>query len=232
MRYFLLTFTLTYILFSCKPSPPKEPGLEKECPDSVYSISTDPWLQYIEIPDPHFEKYLVDKGFDSDGFVNGQIKRSDANEVDSIFLHSSSIASAPEYDVIKSVKGIEHFEKLRVFYSTNELIEKIDFSHNKKLQYVFIMDYHGSVGGGPGRDKYRALKHINLGKNANLKEVVLSSTLLTELDLSGLSSLNKLTIGGYELETIYIHSKKQIKPGWDIIPSNEKTVVYKICENP
>jgi len=232
MRYFLLTFTLTYILFSCKPSSPAEPGLEKECPDSLYSAPMDPSLQYIEIPDQHFEEYLIDKGYDSDGLLNGQMKRSDANEVDSIFLHSSSIASAPEYDVIKSVKGIEHFEKLRVFYSTNELIEKIDFSHNKKLQYVFIMDYHGSVGGGPGRDKYRALKHINLGKNPNLKEVVLSSTLLTELDVSGLSSLDKLTIGGYELETIYIHGKKQIKPGWDIIPSNEKTVVYKICENP
>jgi hypothetical protein len=232
MKYFLFTFILVDLLFSCKPSPPAEPGLEKECPDSLYSVSTDPSLQYIEIPDQHFEKYLVDKGFDSDGFVNGQMKRSDASEVDSIFLHSSSITSAPEYDVIKSVKGIEHFEKLRVFYSTNELIEKIDFSHNKNLRYVYIEDYHGSVGGGPGRDKYRALRNINFGKNINLKEIRLLNILLKEVNISGLPNLGKLIAGGYELKTIYIKNKKQIKSDWDIVPSYGTTIEYKICENP
>jgi len=232
MKYFLLTFILADILFSCKPSPPAEPGLPKECPDSVYSVSTDPSLQIIEIPDQHFEKYLVDKGFDSDGIVNGYMKRSDASNIDSVFLHSSSIASAPEYDVIKSIKGIEYFENLKMFSSTNELIDKIDFSRNQKLRYVYIEDYHGSVGGGPGRDKYRALKHINFGKNINLKEVRLLNILLKEVNISGLPNINKLIVGGYELKTIYISNKKQIKSDWDIVPSYGTTIEYKICENP
>lgn len=232
MKYLLLTFSASYILFSCKLSPPAEPGLEKECPDSVYSVSADPSIINIQITDAAFEKYLVEKGFDSDKLINGYITKSDAMEVDSIFLLNPSITGVPEYEIIKSIKGIEYFKNLSVFVSVHELIENIDFSHNENLKYVHIEDYHGSVGGGPGRDKYRALKRINFGKNPNIKEISLSSTLLEEVDLSGLPNLSKVVIGGYELETIYLNNKNQIKPGWDIIPTNEKTIEYKICENP
>jgi hypothetical protein len=229
VKYLLLIFTLSYILFSCK-STPAEPGLTKECPDSLCLVPMDPSLQYIEIPDQHFEKYLIDKGYDSDGLVNGQMKRSDARRVDSIYISSTNVVTAQEYDVIRNTSGIEYFENQLFFSSRNELIDKIDFSHNQKLRSVYIEDYHGSVGGGPGRDKYRALKNINFGKNINLKEIRLLNILLKEVNISGLPNLSKLIAGGYELKTIYINNKKQIKSDWDIVPSYGTTIEYKICE--
>jgi len=44
--------------------------------------------QITLIPDPKFEQFLIDKGIDSDGIINGQILTADALSVTKMHIYS------------------------------------------------------------------------------------------------------------------------------------------------
>jgi hypothetical protein len=196
---------------SCKSHIIEEESLPEKCPDYVYSVPFSNNIQSVEIEDANFERYLIKQNYDTDKTINGRISLADAVKIEEIDITSYSIIT-PSDDIIKSVKGIEYFKNLKSFGSVYELIEAIDLSHNIKLKKISIADYHGGVGGGEGKDKYKALKYINLGVNDNLEELSIGSVLVKEIDISKTPNIKKLALGGDYLETIYVKNEKQINP--------------------
>ena len=206
-RAIILIFAGFFI--SCKSPVIEEESLPEKCPDYVYSVPFNNNIQSVEIEDANFEKYLIQKNYDTDKTVNGRISLTDALKIEEIYIASASIYT-PSNDIIRSVKGIEYFKNLKSFISISELIEAVDFSHNENLEEIRIKD--DSAYGSGETDKYKALKRINLGVNYKLKYLVLSNILVKEVDISKTPNIGKLLIWSNYLENVYVESEKQINP--------------------
>lgn len=196
-------------LISCKSPSIEEEGLLEKCPDYIYSVPFNNNMQSVEIEDANFERYLIQQNYDTDKTINGRISLVDALKVEEIYVVSMNVA-APSNDIIRSVKGIEYFKNLKSFFSQNELIESIDFSHNINLEKIAIGEDNVYYGG--ETDKYKALKYINLGVNHKLKHLGLGNVLVKEVDISKTPNIEKLGIWSNHLENVYVESEKQINP--------------------
>lgn len=196
-------------LVSCKSPIIEEESLPKKCPDYVYTVPYNNASQSVEIEDANFEKYLIQKNYDTDKMVNGRISLTDALKIEDIFIASANIYGLAG-DMIRSVRGIEYFKNLKSFVSYNVLIEAIDFSHNKNLGKIMVADDIAYFSG--ETDKYKAFKHINLGVNYKLKTLGLGNVLVKEVDISKTPNIEKLRIWSNYLENVYVESEKQINP--------------------
>lgn len=90
---------------------------------SSRTIEIDPNI--ILIQDSNFEKALIAQKIDSDSTINGQIKRSDAEDV--------KILSIPNLQ-IKSLSGIEGFKSLTYLDCSLNQIANLDVSQNSFLE--------------------------------------------------------------------------------------------------
>lgn len=194
---------------SCKSPIIEEESLPKKCPDYVYSVPFNKNIQSVEIEDANFEKYLIQKKYDTDNTVNGRISLTDALKIEEIDIVSVSLY-APSNDIIRSVKGIEYFKNLKSFRSFDGLIEAIDFSHNENLEVIGIGNDSQYASG--ETDKYKSFKYINLGVNYKLKTLELGNVLVKEVDISKTPNIKKLGIWSNYLENVYVESEKQINP--------------------
>lgn len=196
-------------MLSCKAPTIEGESLTKKCPDFVYTVPFDNTTQSVNIEDENFEKYLIQKDYDSDKTVNGRISIADAHKIEDIDIVSASYFT-PSNDIIKSVRGIEYFKNLKSFKSHNELIEAIDFSHNENLEKIAVGE-DGVYAGGE-TDKYKALKYVNLGVNCKLKILSLGNVLAKDVDISKTTKIELLRIWSNHLENVYVNSEKQIHP--------------------
>lgn len=221
-----------------------EPGLTSGCFEAAPSKILNENLNFLAIPDTVFEYHLVNIGFDSDGRVNGRIAKEDVKSVKRFFTanYDATFYLNPENSV-RTLRGIEYFSNLEAYGSTQDLLDSVDFSHNKNLKSLyFATDIAGAIMGVPRdlRLSVRTLKYINLGKNENLRELSIINSSIKELDVSGLPNLETLVLSGNDnLKTIYISHRDQVKPGWitycsgcSELPHNiiKGTVEYKICK--
>jgi Leucine-rich repeat (LRR) protein len=110
---------------------------------SSRSIKIDPNI--IIIKDSNLEKALIAKKIDSDSTVNGQIKRSDAEEV--------KILSIPNLQIM-SLDGIEGFKSLTYLDCSLNQITNLDLSQNTLLE---SLDCSSNL-----------LTNIDLSRNLNL----------------------------------------------------------------
>lgn len=209
MKARAITLIFAGFFISCKSPIIQEENLSEKCPDYVYSVPFNNNIKSVEIEDANFEKYLIQKKYDTDKTVNGRISLVDALKIEEIYIFSMSVA-APSDDIIRSVKGIEYFKNLKSFISMSHLIEAIDFSHNENLEVIRIKDDNAYLSG--ETDKYKALKYINLGVNHKLKTLGLSNVLVKEVDISKTPNIEKLRIWSNHLENVYVKSEKQINP--------------------
>lgn len=207
IRATILIFAGYFI--SCKSPNIEEESLPQKCPDYVYTVPFNSNLQFVEIEDANFERYLIKQNYDTDKTVNRRISLVDALMIKEIYIFSMNVA-APSDDIIRSVKGIEYFKNLKSFISMSHLIEGIDFSHNENLEEIRIKDDNAYLSG--ETDKYKAFKYINLGINQKLKYLVLSNILVKEVDISKTPNIEKLLIWSNYLENVYVKSEKQINP--------------------
>lgn len=125
---------------------------------------------YLRIPDASFEAILIAKGIDSDGVVNKQMLRLDAETVQELDL------GILEYGTIGDLSGIEGFTSLKKLIANQHNIEQIDLRANILLEEIYLAGNN--------------LSSIDVSKNTNLVTLDLLANQLTKI--VGLSILIKL----------------------------------------
>ncbi|WP_246860201.1 leucine-rich repeat domain-containing protein [Flavobacterium sp. KBS0721] len=98
----------------------------KTSKDNIATFSTNLCQSdtYALIPDPNFEKKLIDLGIDTDG-LNGKITITDASSLTSLDLSNSNI---------KDLTGIEYFTSLTTLDVSNNQLTTLDVSKNIELE--------------------------------------------------------------------------------------------------
>lgn len=103
----------------------------------AFSCSNDPseYIDdiYIHIADNHFETILIEQGIDSDGIVNQQILKSDAEEVTQLNLNIST-----NFGQIVDLTGIEGFTNITSLSADGQKIKNIDLGYNTKLDTIYL----------------------------------------------------------------------------------------------
>ena len=125
---------------------------------------------YIDIPDIHFETKLIELGIDSDGTINQQILRSDAEKLNRLDLNLS--ANSGE---IIDFTGIEGFVNITFLSAAGQEIEDIDLSFNTLLDTLIL--------------NANQLTHIDISNNSNLILLEIQSN-----ELSAIKGLSKSTV--------------------------------------
>ncbi|MCL6273361.1 hypothetical protein M3P19_05030 [Muricauda sp. 2012CJ35-5] len=127
--------------------------------------------EFVSIPDEQFESKLIALGIDSDGRINQQLLKSDAEGVASL-----DISSENSSDEINSINGIEAFINLKKLIATGNRISEVDLSKNIELDTLNLS----------GND----ITSIDVSKNINLIMLDLKVNDLTAID--GLEQVTKL----------------------------------------
>ncbi|WOD43555.1 hypothetical protein [Hwangdonia lutea] len=147
---------------------------------------------YISIPDNHFETKLIEQGIDTDGVVNQQMLKTDAEKVTRLDLNLSA-----NFGEISDLTGIEGFVNLTLLSAANQKIQTVDLSFNTKLDTIYMIGNY--------------LKTIDLSKNINL---IFADLQANEFDssnsiigLSNATGLKDLDLSWNYLEEFNIHNE-------------------------
>ncbi|WP_207554898.1 leucine-rich repeat domain-containing protein [Acidiluteibacter ferrifornacis] len=148
----------------------------------LMSMSTS----FLTISDTHFETKLIELGIDSDGIVNQQMLRTDAEKVSRLDL------SIPKNsDKITNLNGIEGFTNLTFFSVVGHEIKDVDLSFNIKLDTLILNGNH--------------LTQIDLSNHSNLILVEIQSNELSKIKgLSQSKNLKRLDLSFNNFEEIII----------------------------
>lgn len=144
---------------------------------------------YLSIPDNHFEIILIEQGIDSDGIINQQMLKTDAEKVSLLNLNLSS-----DFGEIIDLTGIEGFVNITLLSAAGHKIENIDLSLNTKLDTLLLQGNY--------------LSGIDIGENPKLIFVDVQSNELTSINgLSNATNLKKLNLSWNNLEEFSIHNE-------------------------
>ncbi|MDO6737735.1 SdrD B-like domain-containing protein [Wenyingzhuangia sp. 2_MG-2023] len=136
-----------------------------------------------------FEHYLVNKGWDLDGIVNGVIVP--APEVDTIKYLDVSGKN------LRDLIGIEYFTSLETLIANENEITVLDLIQNVNLKHVSL--------------KYNDIIGINVRDNINLCELYLEGNKLTEIDLSNNLVLKKLGLRYNEIKHLDVSNNSLLE---------------------
>jgi len=146
----------------------------------------------LNIPDIHFETKLVEQGIDSDGIVNQQMLKADAEKVSRLDLNLSANSGK-----IADLTGIEGFVNLKLLSAGNQELERIDLSYNTQLDTLYLLG-----------NKFSS---IDLSNNPNLIFVDIQSNRFSSsssiIGLSNATNLKDLDISWNYLEEFSIHNE-------------------------
>ncbi|WP_111309972.1 hypothetical protein [Confluentibacter sediminis] len=144
---------------------------------------------YLTIPDVHFETKLLEQGIDSDGILNQQMLKSDAEAVKRLDLNLSS-----NFGEINDLKGIEGFVNLTLLSAAGQKIKEVDLSFNTKLDTLFLNGNH--------------LTNIDISNNPNLILLDIQSNELSTINgLSKSTNLKKANLSFNNFEEISIENE-------------------------
>lgn len=147
---------------------------------------------YLNIPDTYFETKLVEQGIDSDGIVNQQMLKTDAEKVSRLDLNLSTNSGE-----ITDLTGIEGFVNLKLLSASNQELEHIDLSNNTLLDTLYLLG-----------NKFSS---IDLSNNTNLIFVDIQvnkfSSSSSIIGLSNATNLKDLDLSHNYLEEFSIHNE-------------------------
>lgn len=143
---------------------------------------------YLTIPDINFEKILINQGIDSDGEINQQLLKTDAEEVSSLDLNT--LSDGP----IKDITGIEGFLNLTKLIAVQHDIERINLSTIHFLDTIYLAGNY--------------ISSIDISHNPNLILVDIQSNQLTSITgLPNAIKLKKLNLSWNYLEELRIDNE-------------------------
>jgi len=168
---------------------------------------------YLSIPDIHFETILIEQGIDSDGIVNQQMLKSDAEAVSQLDLNLFA-----NHGEIRDLTGIEGFVNITLLSAAGQEIKDIDLSFNTKLDTLFLNGNQLTnidISNNPNLIlldiQANELSSINgLSKSTNLKEVNLSFNNFEEISIKN-ESIEVLLISHNLLKTIDTNDALNLK---------------------
>ncbi len=166
--------------------------------------------QITEIPDPIFEEFLISRGFDSDGVINGQILTSDAASISSLIIND-----AQPFFFINDFTGIQDFTALSTFVTNFSNATELDLSNLKNLSFLSGINNDNlafldisqainlatfSMGAAGGN-----LTTLILPETDSIETFSLSGSGLIDLDLSAYPNLEQVSLSNnLSLETLNI----------------------------
>jgi hypothetical protein len=165
-------------------------------------------IVYISIPDPIFEKALIDLKIDKDGFVNGKMDAEDAKGVKDLDVSSKAI---------KSLVGIEHFIELeRLNFKANQLTV-IDISKNKVLRalvcdsnQLITLDVTNNTELWFLHCASNKLTELNVYKNTALTDLNCSTNNIKVLNVSKNTNLSFLNCDTNQITTLDVSENKAL----------------------
>jgi len=147
---------------------------------------------YLSIPDIHFETELIKQGIDSDGIVNQQMLRTDAEKVSRLDLNLTA-----NFGDISDLTGIEGFINIKLLSAGNQKLERIDLSNNTLLDTLYLLG--------------NAISSIDLSDNQNLIFVDMQANEFSSsssiIGLSNATNLKDLDLSWNYLEEFSIHNE-------------------------
>lgn len=145
---------------------------------------------YLSIPDTRFETILVNSGIDTDGIINQQMLRKDAEQVTRLNLNFISKKEGE----IRDLKGIEGFKNLKRLYAIQNALTSVDLSSNLLLDSLCLA---GNM-----------ISNIDLSHNPNLSWVDIDANELRSITgLSNALHLKTLRLSFNLLEEFSIHNE-------------------------
>jgi hypothetical protein len=118
----------------------------------------------VNIPDPIFEKYLIDNGVDTDALINHKMSSIDAKKIQSIDINNGL------YKNISRLDGIQSFSNLNKLVCVGLQLSSLDISQNLKLEYLYCDE--------------NKLTTLNLSNSIHLVSFSCSKNQLSILDIS------------------------------------------------
>lgn len=144
---------------------------------------------YIKIPDRHFEAILIEQGIDSDGIINQQILKSDAEDVTLLDLNL-----AANFGEISDLTGIEGFVNLKLLSAAGQKIEHVNLSSNTLLDTLYLSANY--------------ISNIDISNNPNLLLIDIQSNELSSLTgLSAATHLKKLNLSFNNLKEFNVDNE-------------------------
>lgn len=184
----------------------------------------------VTIPDPNFEQALIDSGIDSDGIVNGQILRSDAESVTELNVTNPKFASDQRYanqeivnvnEKIQDLTGLEAFVNITRLSCWANALTQVDVSQNTKLTRLELINNQlTSIDVSNNSDleilwlETNNLSQIDVSNNLNLLNIALGYNNISAIDISKNTLLDVITIEGNDLSTIDVSNNPELKQIW------------------
>lgn len=184
----------------------------------LFSIGTFSQAQNVSIPDPAFEQFLINLGFDTDGVLNGEMSQSDASAIQILFI--SNTASP-----ITDLTGLASMPNLQVVNITGTSVPALDlsgvsvsicmkFNQDNSLQQVVVgpnmVDL--TIGSCP------QLNTIDLTNANGLEDLAVNNCQVSSLDLTTVPNLTRLSVGSLPMSTITLPQQPFTQLGFGNLP--------------
>jgi len=154
--------------------------------------------QTTSIPDPNFEKQLIDFGYDT-GTPDGVVLTDNIKNVTHLSV----------YNNISDLTGIQDFSSLVGLYCSNNLIKTLDLSkclnltwitcNNNQISNILLPDSIEHI-----ELEYNNLNQIDLSKKNRLTYLDLKNNSLKNIDINNNSNIEYLNLGYTQITTIDI----------------------------
>lgn len=208
--------------------------------------------EYITIPDANFEAHLIDLGIDTDGQVNQQISKTDAESVEDLMLNANI-----RHGEINDLTGIEGFINLKSLYAMGNALTQIDLSHNttldtlslaannitsidlsENMELIWVDLTVNDLSSVTGLTELSQLHTLRLSfnsltefsvENESLEGLLISHNLLQSIDLSGAPQLKNVLLRTNELTNLDVTSNTLLET---LVFSNNQITTVNLEHNP
>ncbi|MEM6718988.1 MAG: hypothetical protein AAF611_06730 [Bacteroidota bacterium] len=148
---------------------------------------TDTFCRYTSVPDPVFEARLETLGYD-DISADGRVPTALIETVTSLDL---------EFINVSDLIGIEGFAALETIILTNSSVTSADFSNNTTLEEIQLQN-NANLG------------TLDIAQNTNLRELTISNTAITSINLSNLTNLERFVASSSQLSAIDVSNNPNL----------------------
>ncbi|MDF0717402.1 hypothetical protein PY092_14655 [Muricauda sp. 334s03] len=208
--------------------------------------------KYLSIQDAHFEQLLIDQGIDTDGTINQQMLREDAEQVNRLDLNLDN-----HFGEIEDLKGIEGFTNITFLSAAGQNLVDIDVSSNTKLDTLYLQNNYlttldlskntdlilahvlvNELTEIVGLEQATQLKELNLSynyfedfsiTNASIEHLLMSDNLLTSVDLTEAPNLKSILLTTNQLSSVDFSDNPSLET---LVISNNKLQHINLDGNP
>ena len=164
---------------------------------------------YLNIPDENFEAILIEKGIDSDGIVNQQMLKSDAEKVTKLSLNGANI---------NTLDGIEAFVNLKRLKADANNLTTLNLSNNVLLDTISLSS--NRLTKVEGLEKAKNLAWLSLSwnyfteftlDNDNVKNFLIDHNELTSLEIANAPKLESAVLNLNQITDLYFSHSPLLK---------------------